>query len=245
MRKAVRRAIAACGALGLAARPAFAYRPFVSTDASVAAPKTLELEVGYFGLARNQDQDTVSSPQAVLSWGLRDRFEAVGEFVVLHPQRGASEVVDAAIGVKGVLREGELQDRPGVSVAGESTVLIPSGGADEKRAGFEQTFIASRRLAGFAFHWNLGGGWEREASLPFAAWGLIAESPTRRGLRAVGELNGSGVRGLSPDNSGLLGLIWETGWRDVALDAGYRRGLSAASANWSVTAGFSTAFALK
>ena len=79
--------------------------------------------------------------------------------------------------------------------------------------------------------------------MPFGAWGLIAESPAARGVRLVGELNGSAVRGFTPDNSGLLGAIWEPGWRDVAFDAGWRRGLSAVSANWSVTAGLTVPFA--
>lgn len=242
MRKSTKAVLGALGALCLGGEPALAYRPFVSSDAAVAAPGTLELELGYFGLARNQGEDEVSSPQAVINWGVRDRFEAVGEFVVLHPQRAASEVVEAALDLKGVLREGVLQDKPGVSLATESSLLIPSGEADENHVGFEQALIASRRLGGFTFHWNLGGGCEREASLPFVSWGVIGESPASRGVRLVGELNGSDVRGFTPDNSGLLGAIWETGWRDLALDAGWRRGLSAISANWSVTAGFTIAF---
>jgi hypothetical protein len=240
VRRSVR--LGALAALGLAVQPSYAYRPFVSTDAAVAAHRALELEVGTYGFSRNQGQDAATGPQAVINYGIRDRFEAVGEFVVQHPYGASSQFGDAALDLKGIIREGVLQDKPGVSLAGEASLLLPSSGEGDTNAGFEQAFIASHKLGGFTFHWNAGGGWERSASLPFANWGLIAESPSWRGVRAVGELNGESVRGQTPDNSGLVGAIWETGWRDVALDAGYRRGLSAVSNDWSVTTGFSIAF---
>lgn len=230
------------GLTALAASPASAYRPFVSTDAAVAAPRTLELELGYFGLARARGRDETSAPQAVVNCGVRDRLEAVAEFVVAHPQDGRSQVVDAAFDVKGVAREGVLQDKPGPSVALEASLLVPDSGDGNPKAGFEQTVVVSHRLAGATLHWNLGGGYERTASLPFVAWGLVAESPSWRGVRAVGEVNGTTVRRGTPDDSGLLGAIWETGWRDLAVDAGYRRGFSAAAADWGVTAGFTVPF---
>jgi hypothetical protein len=226
----------------LRAAPSYAYRPFVSTDAAVAAPKTVELELGYFGLARTAGHEGYSSPQAVISFGARERFEAVGEFVVQHPQDGRSQVVDAAVDVKGVAREGVLQDKPGPSVALESSLLFPDSGDGNPKAGFEQTFVLSHRLCGATLNWNLGGGFERSASLLFGTWGLIAETPDLGGVRAVGELNGTDVRYGTPDNSGLLGAIWDTGWKDLSLDGGYRRGLSAAAADWAVTAGITIAF---
>src|SRR4051794_28659766 len=104
MRASARRTIAAALAfVSLPVPHAFAYRPFVSTDAAVTPPKTLELELGYFALARSQDEDRMGAPQAVLNWGAAERFEVVGEFVVLHPQRGSNRVVDAALALKGVL----------------------------------------------------------------------------------------------------------------------------------------------
>lgn len=237
----MRRAAFAALAL-LSAVPARAYRPFVSTDASVAAPKTVELELGYFGLARTRGQDGYSTPQAVINYGARERLEVDGEFAVQHPQGGRSQVVDAALNLKGVLREGVLQDKAGPSVAAEGGALLPESGTGNPKLGYEQTFILSHRVLNAFLHWNVGGGWERSASLPFANWGLIAEVPVWRALRAVGEVNGASVRGEVPDNSGLIGAIWDTGWKDVALDAGYRRGLSAAAADWAVTAGFTVSF---
>jgi hypothetical protein len=226
------------------AAPAFAYRPFVSTDAAVAAPRTIELELGYLGLARTRGGAGPGSIQAVLNCGVRDRFEAVGEFTVQHPQDGTSRVVDAAVNLKGVVRAGALQDKPGPSVALEGSVLIPESGRENTKAGFEQTAILSHRFSKATLHWNVGGGYERSASLPFAVWGLIAEMPAWRSFSAVGEINGEVVRSGTPDNSGLLGAVWDTGWKDLAVDAGYRRGLSAAAAGWAVTAGLTIPFRL-
>ena len=227
-----------------AASPALAYRPFIGTDASVADLNVLELEFGYFGLARTEGQNTYSGPQAVLNYGVLRRMEAVAEFVNLHPQGGRSQIVDASLNLKAVVREGVLQDKSGPSLAEESTLLLPSRASDEKHAGFQQAFILSQRLDRVSLHWEAGGGFEREASLPFAIWGLIAELPVARGVRAVGELNGSETRSSTPDNSGLVGAIWQTPWHELALDAGYRRGISAAAADWSVTAGFTVPFSL-
>lgn len=242
LRRASRRLLAAAAAVSLSAAPARAYRPFVSTDAAVAAPKTVELELGYLGLSPANGEAGRRSPQAVINYGLRGRFEAVGEFVVQHPMDGRSQVVDAALDLKGVAREGVLQDKPGPSVALEASALLPESGRENKRLGFEQTVVLSQRLSGATLHWNLGGGWERSAALPFGAWGLIAESPSWRNVRAVGEINGECLRAATPDNSGLLGAIWDTGWRDLSLDAGWRRGLSASAADWAVTAGMTVPF---
>lgn len=236
----MRRAVLASAALALAV-PARAYRPFVSTDAAAAAYRSLELELGAVGASRAGGRTTWSSPQATLNAGVRPGWEAVGEFTVVHPDGGPSQVRDADLALKGVLRRGALQDAPGASVAEETTLLLPASGEGDPRAGAEQALIVSHRLGPTTWHWNLGGGWERSAGLPFGSWGVVAESPAWRGARAVGELSGEAVRGSTPDASGLLGLVWEPGRPGLAFDAGWRRGLSAAAADWSVTAGLTLA----
>jgi hypothetical protein len=46
---------------------AWAYRPFVSTDAAVADPKEVEIEIGYFNLDRTHRENTTSTPHTVLN----------------------------------------------------------------------------------------------------------------------------------------------------------------------------------
>ena len=62
--------------------PALAYRPFVSTDAAVAEPKEVEIELGYFNLERTRRETTITTPSMVLNFGLTKKWEVVGEFRV-------------------------------------------------------------------------------------------------------------------------------------------------------------------
>jgi hypothetical protein len=48
---------------------AWAYRPFVSTDAAVADPKEVEIELGYFNLERTRRENAITTPSAVLNYG--------------------------------------------------------------------------------------------------------------------------------------------------------------------------------
>lgn len=239
------RALTLTAAALLCARPALAYRPFFSTDADVAAYRTIELELGYFGLQRQNGSTHGQTPQVVINYGFIPDFEAVGQFYLDEPPGESPRVFNGELSVKNVLRRGELQDRPGPSVAMESVLLAP-GSADEAqpRFGWEESAIVSHKLRDMTFHWNASLGVDQTAALPFVALGLIGEKPLSARLRAVGELFSEDVRGRQPDNSALVGLIWEPGWRDAAFDAGLRRGLSAATPTWAVTAGLSIPFGI-
>ena len=223
--------------------PALAYRPFVSTDADVAALKTIEVEMGYFGLVRSEGRSTYVEPQLVLNYGFLKNFEAVAEYQANEPPDGPARVSEGSLSVKHVWREGQLQEKPGPSFASETNLLLPgSAGIDQPRAGFLQAFMLSHRVAGMTFHWNAGAGVDQLASNAFATWGLIGELPLTKTLRAVGEINGQGERRLTADNSGLIGLIWEPGWHDAAFDAGVRRGLASVDPDYALTAGISIPF---
>ena len=54
---------------------AYAYRPFISTDAAVADLHQVELEMGYYGLTRNGGSNTYS-PLTVLNYGVWNRLFA-------------------------------------------------------------------------------------------------------------------------------------------------------------------------
>jgi hypothetical protein len=237
----------------LAAVPAQAYRPFVSTDADVAVYKTIELEMGYFGMSRAEGRTTYIEPQLVLNYGFLKGYEAVAEFQLNEPPvaspTASSKVVgslsEGSVSVKHVWREGQLQDKPGPSFASETNLLLPGSiGVEQPRVGFLQAFMLSHRLGVMTFHWNLGAGVDQIASNAFATWGLIGELPLTKTLKAVGEINGQGERELTADNSGLVGLIWEPGWHDAAFDAGVRRGLAAVDPDYALTAGISIPFAV-
>ncbi len=59
--------------------PAFAYRPFDGTDAAVAAPGELEVELQPAGVQQEQGTRTLIAPWTVLNIGLSEGWEAVFE----------------------------------------------------------------------------------------------------------------------------------------------------------------------
>ena len=220
-----------------------AYRPFVSTDAVVAEIKEVEIELGYFNLERDSRKNTFIVPKVVLNYGLFRDVELVGEFGVDEPPNGAVRLADPGLFLKAVLREGVLQEKSGASFAVEAGPLLPSS-KEESRFGFEGIGILSGKLSALTYHLNFGGGVDRAHNNPFLIWGMIGELPIIPKLRLVGEINGESVRRNTPDNSALLGLIWEAPWRNVSVDAGVRRGISKAAADWMFTTGLTFSFSL-
>jgi len=103
-------------------------------------------------------------------------------------------------------------------------------------------FLKSREEPIVTYHLNLGGGLDRAQTNPFIIWGVIAELPVTAKLRLVGEINGESVKKNTPDNSALLGVIWQAPWHNVSLDAGLRRGISHAAADWMFTTGLTFSF---
>jgi hypothetical protein len=221
---------------------AAAYRPFVSTDAAVADPREVEIELGTFTLQRTGDENTFTTPSVVVNYGVWERWELVAEFRV---QEGSgTEVTDPAVSLKGVLKEGVLQDKSGVSLAIEASLLLPSTLKDERSVGFEGTGILSARLAPVTLHLNAGGGVDRSGGRPFATWGLIGELPVTDRIRVVSEINGESTKGLRSSNSALVGFIWQPSSANIFLDAAVRRGFSGGAPDWEFTAGLTFGFRL-
>ena len=82
---------------------AWAYRPFVSTDAAVADPREVEVELGYFNLERSGHENTIATPSVVLNYGVAKRLELVGEFRLdVSPD---VELIEPASSLKAVLRK--------------------------------------------------------------------------------------------------------------------------------------------
>lgn len=224
-------------ALLLFAPPAWAYRPFVSTDAAVVEPKELEVELGYFNLERENRENTFIVPKVILNYGLIRNLEIVGEFEVAKPPQEDLQLIDPALFLKAILKEGFLQEKEGIGVAVEAGPLLPSTVHGNRRVGFEGIGIVSGRLAPLTYHVNLGGGVDRTQSNPFAIWGVIVELPIFQNFRVVGEINGESVKGEPANHSGLLGFIWRPPSSKVLIDAGIRRGISSGAPDWLFTMG--------
>jgi hypothetical protein len=90
---------------------AWGYRPFIATDAAVADPKEMEIELGYFTLERDRGKNTFIIPKVVLNYGLIRNLEVVSEFGIEEPPRSSVRLQDAALSLKAVLKEGVLQEK--------------------------------------------------------------------------------------------------------------------------------------
>jgi len=235
------------------ARPgrAFAYRPFVSTDAAVADAGEVEVELGYGGFREDHHQVTIVALTIVGNLGIARDVEVVGEFELaddLTPRHGEDRTrfEDAAVSLKWVLREGVLQDvgtRPSLAV--ELSALLPTL-PGEDRPGGELVGLLSGRTRGWTYHVNAGALVEPGTSEPGVVWGVIAEHAIGGPLRAVAEIDGQSVRNGQADDSALVGAVWSVATpaplHELSFDVGVRRGLSSAAADRGGTAGVTFAF---
>ena len=222
---------------------AFAYRPFVSTDAAIVEKNFSEIEFGLIDWANHRGQDMIAAPELRYNFGLTKRLELVLE--------GALQVYDSAntrdikllgpaLSLKGVLIEGPLQDgNLPFSLAVEVGALLPET-VPHSGFGFEGALIASFRTGKFTWHVNGGGGVERETLEPIALWGVIVEHPITKEFRIAAEVNGESVRGAPASNSALLGLLWKRS--EITYDAGLRFGLTKDAPDIAFTAGLTFKF---
>src|SRR5262245_38760528 len=67
------------GSTLLSARGAFAYRPFDGTDADVADPSEVELEIGPIGYVRAGSRNFLVAPALIANYGVVERWELVLE----------------------------------------------------------------------------------------------------------------------------------------------------------------------
>ena len=126
----------------------------------------MEIELGYFNLERTRRKNTITTPSVVLNYGFARNWEAVGEIRVEGSP--GFEIIDPGLFVKGVLKEGVLQEKQGVSFAIEAGPLLPSTLPHEHGLGFEAIGIVSGKVAPITVHINGGGGLDRDGRHAFA-----------------------------------------------------------------------------
>ena len=106
---------------------AWAYRPFDGTDAAIAAPGELEIELQPAGRLREGGNTTLVAPATVINYGLSEGWEAVVESQGQTPlsPSGPTSLTSAGAFLKHVLQPGSLQDKTGPSIATEFGMLLP------------------------------------------------------------------------------------------------------------------------
>lgn len=225
-------------------RPAYAYRPFNSTDAAVAAQGEIELECGPLGYVIDADGRFLVVPSAILNFGIADGWELVVEgrhFLLVQPvSEGRRNTLRAtALSLKGVLRQGSLQEGSGPSVGLEAGLLLPGVGADPG-IGASVTGIVSQRWSAVTVHVNGALLITHDHSLGAFA-GAIVEGPSQWLIRPVAELTLE--RDAGRTTSGLVGAIWQVR-HNLSLDAGWRVARSEGADVREFRAGFTWAFPL-
>jgi hypothetical protein len=229
---------------------AWAYRPFVSTDAAVADPGDVEVELGAIGFRSGHGQTSIVAPTVIGNLGIAKDLELVGEFKLVndlsHHEEDPTRFEDTAVSLKWIAHEGVLQEHGGSpSIGVELSLLVPTLD-HQHRPGGELVGIMSGTGLGFTYHLNGGVLTEPSEATADPVWGVIIEHVLGHGVRAVAEVNGESATGTGPDDSALLGAIWDVKVpppiRDLAFDVGIRRGFTHAAAEWGGTAGFTIAF---
>ena len=197
-----------------AAMPAFAYRPFVSTDAAVTDTGDVEVEFGAIGFRSDEGAKSIVAPDVISNLG--------------------------------VAHEGVLQERGTTpSLALELSLLVPTLRGQHSPGG-EVVGIMSETAFGWTYHLNGGVLVEPSETSVAPVWGVIVEHALTASVRAVAEVNGESATGAGPDDSALIGAIWEVKApapiHGLAFDIGLRHGITHDAAEWGGTAGFTIAF---
>jgi hypothetical protein len=218
-----------CIASGLAvwAAPALAYRPFDGTDAAVAAPGEVEIELQPAGRLRDATGTSLIAPATVFNYGFSEGWEAVfeGQGQTSLSPSGPTSLTAAGAFLKHVLVLGSLQDKSGPSVATEFGVLLPHS-TDNSGVGASLAGIVSQRWDWGTIHLNAETALTRDhhADLFLSA---IIEGPSKWSVRPVAEFFVEKEFGQFDTVSALVGLIWQV--RDnLSFDVGLRHALTLA-----------------
>jgi len=206
-------------------RAAMAYRPFDSTDASVADAGEFEVEFGPAGYLAKAEERFLVMPATVLNLGVGRDWEIVLEgkrFLSVHGLSDGhhAQLLDTGLSLKGVLREGNLQDKKGPSVATELGLLLPTVDG-EQGVGAIGTGILSQRGSMGTIHFNGALSLTRAQRVNLFA-SMILEGPFHWPARPVAEFWAAREFGIGSAISGLLGVIWQAG-KNLSFDIGVRR----------------------
>jgi hypothetical protein len=233
--------VCVCLLMGLG--PASAYRPFDGTDAAVVDKDKFEVEFQPAGLLKDASGKSLIGPAARFNYGYKENWEAVLEGQIENPlsPSGPANLRDAGAFLKGVLREGSLQDKTGPSVATEFGVLLPDSQGNSQ-FGASLAGIVSQRWDWGAIHLNGVAELTREHRADLFA-GVIIEGPSKWTVRPVAEFFYEKEFGKSETVSGLVGMIWQVR-EDLSFDVGLRHALTDGHPVNELRAGMTVAFSV-
>jgi len=220
---------------------AFAYRPFDSTDPAVAGVGEFEIELSPLSYRNGDMERTWIIPQLRLNYGFADKWEVVLEGQGEQSRGERGRLVENALSLKTILKEGSLQEKDGASIALETSLLLP-GINDENGAGVEIAGIVGQKFSWGAVHVNLAAALTRDQHGE-VFFGAILEGPDKWAVRPVAEFVYARAGGGHEETALLGGAIWEV--KDgLAFDAAVRFARSDGRPETEIRAGVTFAFSL-
>jgi len=223
---------------------AWAYRPFDGTDAAVAAPGELEIELQPAGRLRESGTTSLIAPATVINYGLSEGWEAVLEGQGQTPlsPSGPTSLTTAGAFLKHVLQPGSLQDKAGPSIATEFGMLLPDS-TGNSGVGASLAGIVSQRWDWGTIHLNAETALTRDHHADLFVGGII-EGPSKWTVRPVAEFFYEKDFGQFETISALVGLIWRV--RDnLSFDVGLRHALTNGHPLNEIRAGLTFGFPLR
>jgi hypothetical protein len=223
-------------------REAEAYRPFDGTDGAVADTGEIEIELGPVEYLREGAERTLLAPDLRINYGFIPGWEASLEGKLSHGLTAGipgTSLVESDALLKGVLREGSLQEKPGPSIATEFGVLLP-GINDQRGTGAVVNRIVSQRWDWGTTHLNAQIALTRERHADYFL-DTIIEGPHDWPVRPVAEIFYESDVSVFRTGSALIGAIWQV-QDNVAVDFGLRGARTNGQAAGEFRAGVTFAF---
>ena len=246
MRTAWRAAsFAGAGAVAFWCGGAHAYRPFDETNADIAGPGQVAIELAPAQYQRQGSTHTLLAPSAVLNYGFQQSWQAVLQGQVAHDfggGAGGTSLIEPAAFLTHLVREGSLQGGTGPSITAQFGVLLP-GIRDEHGTGANLSGAVSQQWDWGAVHLNAAGSLTRQHHADFMV-GAIVEGPMGWPVRPVTEVFYERDFGAGQTRSALVGAIWQVK-DDVALDVAVRGARTNGQIVAEIRAGVSFQFKVK
>ena len=204
---------------------AWAYRPFDGTDAAVADPGEVEVELQPAGAQWSREQNLVIAPAVVYNYGFLENWEAIleGQLQTPFSPPGPTNLSASGASLKHIILPGSLQDQPGPSIATEFGVLLPDSNGDN-RFGATIDAIVSQRWDWGTVHVNNAVELTRDQRGDIFT-DLIVEGPSKWVVRPVAEFFYEEEFGRAHTVSGLIGAIWQVSDK-LSFDVGFRHAIT-------------------
>ena len=235
-------AFATAAVLTLCCREVEAYRPFDGTDAAVAETGEMEIELGPVEYLREAAERTLLAPDLRINYGFTPGWEAALEGKLTHGLTAGipdTSLVESQALLKGVLREGSLQDKSGPTIATEFGVLLP-GINDQHGTGAVLNGIVSQRWDWGTTHLNVQIELTRQQHADYFL-DTIIEGPHDWPVRPVAEIFYESDVSLFRTGSALVGAIWQV-QDNIAVDFGVRGARINSQTAGEIRAGVTFAF---